>query len=57
MPEQLDPPDLIFDWGRNLMAKQSFVYLLRLRSVSFGFVATTTDGPVAFDVEDDEGMG
>jgi hypothetical protein len=43
--------------GRNLMAKQSFVYLLRLRSVSFGLVATTTDGTVAFDVEDDEGMG
>jgi hypothetical protein len=57
MPEQLDPPDLIFYWGRNLMAKQSFVYLLRLRSVSFGFVATTTDGTVAFDAEDDEGMG
>ena len=35
----------------------SDTYLLYLRSTSFSLAATTTDDIVAFDTEDDEGMG
>jgi hypothetical protein len=34
-----------------------FAYLLHLKSTSFSLAAITTDDVVAFDVEDDEGMG
>jgi hypothetical protein len=42
------------------MGKQLFAHLICLRSTSFGLAgiaAITTDDVVAFDVEDDEGIG
>ena len=35
------------------MGKQSFAHLFCLRSTIFGFITTTTDEVVAFDVEND----
>ena len=56
MSHQLDP-HLILERSRNLRAKELFVYLFLLRSTGFGLVTATTNDIVAFDVEDDEGMG
>jgi hypothetical protein len=53
MPQWLDP-QLIIDRGKNLMAKQLFAYLFRLRSTSIDLAATTTDDIMASDVEEDE---
>jgi hypothetical protein len=49
-------PHLLLDHGRNLMEKQLFVYLFRLRSTSCDLVATTTKDVISIDVEDGEGM-